>query len=113
MSEERNSVEAIKVAFETEFAKFDGIAAEELPLNEAERFLQEVSELKILHTGKKSAIAGAMKLVGRVPAEERSSFGQFVQSCDSEISDSLGPLDKRPRHRITALTIKRETLDVP
>jgi phenylalanyl-tRNA synthetase alpha chain len=112
MSEERNSVEAIKVAFETEFAKFGGITVETIPLNEAERLSQDLSELKILHTGKKSPIAGAMKLIGRVPPEERGSFGQFVQAVEKEIVDSINSLEKQLSNRIRSLKIDLESIDV-
>lgn len=112
MSEERNSVEAIKVAFETEFAQFDKISPETISLEDAERVLKEVSDLKIRHTGKKSPIAGAMKLIGRVPPEDRGSFGQFVQSVEREIAASIDSLEKGLISRINLLKIELESLDV-
>ncbi len=112
MSEERNSVEAIKVAFETEFAQFSGLDLDTTLLNEATMLLQDISELKIRHTGKKSPIAGAMKLIGRVPPEDRGSFGQFVQAVERDIVDSISGLENRLSSRITSLKIELESLDV-
>lgn len=112
MSEERNSVEAIKIAFETEFARFGRLDLEATPFDEATRLSREISELKIHHTGKKSPIAGAMKLIGRVPAEERGSFGQFVQAVEKGIVDSIDSLEKGISDRITSLRIELESLDV-
>lgn len=112
MSEERNSVEAIKVAFAAEFAQFEGIDLKAIKLDEAERLLLKLSELKIDHTGKKSPIAGAMKLIGRVPPEERAHFGQFVQAVERDIAGSISTLEERLHDHITLLRIELERLDV-
>src|SRR3954447_2228672 len=89
MSEEKRQVEDISKAFEQEFERFADLRLEGVSLVEAEALLCDINELKIRQTGKKSPIAGAMKLVGKVPAEERAAFGQLVQTAEKAISGRL------------------------
>jgi phenylalanyl-tRNA synthetase alpha subunit len=85
MSEERKKIEEIREAFEQEFGRFADLKLDAVAIADAEAMLRDVAELKIRHTGKKSAIAGAMKLIGKIAPEERSNFGQFVQSVEKQI----------------------------
>ena len=74
--------------------------------------LRELGELKIKHTGKKSAIAEAKKLIGKVSAEERGEFGQFVQSVEKEIVESIDNAEAKLNEFISNAKIERERLDV-
>src|SRR5919205_335895 len=69
-------VEAVREAFEREFGRFARFrtyeGTEGLALAEAEALAREAKELATRHTAKKSAVSQLMKLVGRVPAEERA-----------------------------------------
>lgn len=112
MSDERRQVEEISKAFGQEFERFADLRLDEMPIGEAEALAREVSELKVRHTGKRSPIAGAMKLVGKVPAEDRAAFGQFVQSAEKEISSSIEAVLEKLNARITELKIARESVDV-
>ena len=89
MSEEQRQVEDISKAFEQEFERFADLRLDGVSLDGAEALLRDINELKIRQTGKKSPIAGAMKLVGKVPAEERAAFGQLVQTAEKVISMKL------------------------
>ena len=89
MSEEQRQVEDISKAFEQEFERFADLRLDGVSLDGAEALLRDINELKIRQTGKKSPIAGAMKLVGKVPAEERAAFGQLVQTAEKAISTKL------------------------
>src|SRR5918993_2759652 len=86
-------VEAVREAFEREFERFarfqGGAGTEGLSLGEAESALRELAELRTRHTSKKSALAQLMKLIGRVPAEERAAFGQRVQALNSAVVERL------------------------
>src|SRR5215207_192692 len=86
-------VEAVREAFEREFERFarfrDEGGAEGLSLDEAEAALRELAERRTRHTSKKSPLAQLMKLIGRVPAEERAAFGQRVQTLNTEVSAAL------------------------
>jgi phenylalanyl-tRNA synthetase alpha chain len=109
-------VEAVREAFEREFERFarfrtyDG--TEGLTLGEAETLAREAKELTTRHTAKKSAVSQLMKLVGRVPAEERARFGQLVQQLDKEIRGALGDVGVALAGRIHLLKTERERVDV-
>src|SRR5688572_17938321 len=89
MSEETRQVEDIRKAFEQEFGRFADLHVDGLAIGDAEALLREVNDVKIRHTGKKSAIAGAMKLISKVASEERGNFGKFVQSVEKEIASKI------------------------
>jgi phenylalanyl-tRNA synthetase alpha chain len=112
MSEEKNQVEAIGEAFEQEFGRFADLQLDGLGLADAEALSRELSELKIRQTGKKSAIAGAKKLVGQVAPEERGTFGQFVQSVEKRIVSSIEQAETALNEFILNAQIERERLDV-
>ena len=114
MSEETKQVERIRQTFETEFAKFAHLQADNggLSLADAEVFQRELSELKTKHTGKKSEIAGAKKLIGRVAPEDRGAFGQLVQTVEKEISAAIETVETNLKNHISDAKIERERLDV-
>src|SRR6476619_5441109 len=89
MSEEREMIEAVRTAFVDEFKPFAELSVAGLSLDSAEQSLHDLNALKVRHTGKKSPIAGTMKLIGKVAPEERSAFGQMVQSVEKEIVASI------------------------
>jgi len=112
MSEEKDKVEAIRTTFTTEFERFADLSLDSIPLSDAEALLREVGELKVKHTGKKSAIADAKKLIGKVAPEERGNFGQLVQSVEKEIVSSIDTAETKLNEFIVNAKIERERLDV-
>jgi len=112
MPGEREKVEAVKTAFETEFAPYADLDLESLSAPDAEARLREIHDLKVRHAGKKSTISAAMKLVGGLPPEERGPFGQFVQSVEKEIADSIESVERKLDALIARAKIERERLDV-
>ena len=112
MSEEKDKVETIRTAFTAEFERFADLGLDGIALNDAEVMLREVGELKIKHTGKKSAIADAKKLIGKVAPEERGNFGQLVQSVEKEIVSSIESTEAKLNEFIINAKIERERLDV-
>jgi len=112
MTEELEQVREIQKAFEQEFERFADLSADDVAIGDVETLLREVGELKIRHTGKKSAIAGAMKLIGKVAPEQRGNFGQFVQSVEKEISSKIEATETVLTARIAAARVERERLDV-
>ena len=66
MSQEKEQVEQIRKGFEQDFEKFAGLkdGISNLNLADAENLQRELGEFKVKHTGKKSEIAGAKKLIG-------------------------------------------------
>ncbi|MFN2501552.1 MAG: phenylalanine--tRNA ligase subunit alpha [Pyrinomonadaceae bacterium] len=112
MTEELEQVRRIHKAFEQEFERFADLQLGGIALSDAEAMLREVGELKIKHTGKKSAIARAMKLVGKVAPEERGKFGQFVQSIERQIVKTIDTATTKLTGHISALKTEAERLDV-
>jgi phenylalanyl-tRNA synthetase alpha chain len=110
--EAKQAVEAIRDSFEQEFGRFADLALDGITLSDAEGLLRELGELKIRHTGKKSAIADAKKLIGKVAPEERGTFGQFVQSVEKQIVSSLESVETKLNEFIVNRKIERERLDV-
>jgi phenylalanyl-tRNA synthetase alpha chain len=114
MQEQKEQVQQIREAFEQEFGRFAHLRAEVngLNLNDAENFIRELGELKTKHTGKKSELANAKKLIGRVAPEERGAFGQFVQSVEKEIVAAIEEAENNLKSFISDAKTERERLDV-
>lgn len=112
MTEELEQVRRIQEAFEQEFERFADLSVDGIALDEAEARLREIGELKVRHTGKKSAIADSMKLIGKVAPEDRGKFGQFVQSISSDIAAKIESVESSLGAVIAAARIELERLDV-
>jgi phenylalanyl-tRNA synthetase alpha chain len=114
MQEQKEQVQQIREAFENEFGRFAHLRAEinGLNLSEAENLTRELGELKTKHTGKKSELANAKKLIGRVAPEERGAFGQFVQSVEREIVTAIEEAENNLKSFISEAKQERERLDV-
>ncbi len=115
MSDEKDKLEEILSGFENEFERYgnslkNGFAG--MKLAAAEKLSKELSELKVRHTGKKSAISGAMKLIGRVAPEQRADFGKKVQSVRAKIEDSIEGAEESLRRYIESAKTKSERIDV-
>jgi len=112
MSEERDKVEAVRASFVAEFASFADLGLDGASLADVESMLRELGEVKIRHTGKKSEIAATMKLIGRVAPDERSAFGQLVQSVEKEIAASIDSAEAQLQGFISDVRIELERMDV-
>jgi len=110
MIEERATVEAAKAAFDGEFEKFD----DQSTLNgvDAGTLLSEVGTLRVRHTGKKSLLAEAKKLIGKVSPEERGEFGQFVQSVERSIVERIDAAETRLKAAVLEAKTEAERIDV-
>jgi len=109
-------VEAANKAFEQDFERFvrfrSSASEASLALAEAEKLERELSELRSRHTGKKSAIAAAKKLIGRVAAEERAAFGQLVQQTEAQMLQAIVEAEQSLKEIIAAKRSEGESLDV-
>jgi phenylalanyl-tRNA synthetase alpha chain len=112
----KEQVIAAREAFEREFerfVRFTGAGAEtRVSLAEAESEQRALGELRTRHAGKKSAIAACKKLIGRVQAEERSSFGQLVQRTEAAIAEGLDQVEERLKAVIETARSERDSIDV-
>lgn len=112
MSEEKAKVEAARASFTTDFARYAHPELNGASLSDAETMLREVADLRIRHTGKKSELAAAKKLIGKVSTEERSAFGQLVQSVEIEIVSQIADTESKLNEFISSAKIESERLDV-
>ena len=114
MSQEKEQIELIRKNFEQDFGKFAKLKSEVSNLNlpDAENLQRELSEFRTKHTGKKSEIAGAKKLIGRVAPEERGAFGQFVQVIEKEIVTAIEEAESNLKSFVSEAKTERERLDV-
>jgi phenylalanyl-tRNA synthetase alpha chain len=113
----QRQVEAAHEAFEGDFERFERLTNDPVELSrldwakaEAERIL--LSELHTKHLGKKSGISACKKLIGRVPTDQRASFGQLVQQTEAKISQSIDKAELTLKNFIEAARTERETIDV-
>ena len=104
-------VEAARSAFEHEFERFANLASV-VAMDGAERGLEALREMRTRHLGKKSAIAASKKLIGRVPSEDRASFGQLVQKTEAVITQSIVDVEAALTAIIEAARTARDAIDV-
>src|SRR4051812_41662805 len=115
VNDPREQVEAAKSAFDGDFKHFESLesaSSEVRGLLNLEVQLRALNELRTRHLGKKSAIAGAKKLIGRVPPEERAAFGQLVQQTEATIADTIEQAEKSLNSVIETVRTARESIDV-
>ena len=110
-------VEAARKAFEQEFERFarftlDLNAWTSLPLEEALAEQRALAELRTRHLGKKSALAAAKKLIGRVAPEERPAFGQLVKEIEDKVVQTIDALEEQFKNHIETARTARESIDV-
>jgi phenylalanyl-tRNA synthetase alpha chain len=109
--------ESARKAFEQEFERFArfraGVSGDSgITLKEAEALQRELSELRTRQTGKKSELASVKKLIGRVAAEERGSFGQLVQQIEASITREIEEAEIALAGFISEARMERERIDV-
>ena len=110
-------VEAAAKAFEQEFERFARFTAEEvdtggLTLEQAQLDERSLAELRTRHLGKKSALAAAKKLIGKVAPEQRAAFGQQVQAAEACVVARLEAAELAVKHFLEAERIALESIDV-
>jgi phenylalanyl-tRNA synthetase alpha chain len=110
-------VEAARKAFERDFERFDFFTkpvalTKPLTLSEMEVEQRGLAELRTRHLGRKSIIASAKYLIGRVPAEERPSFARLVQHTEGAFKQSIDEVKDSLDQLITTARTESESLDV-
>ncbi|MCB1025861.1 MAG: phenylalanine--tRNA ligase subunit alpha [Acidobacteria bacterium] len=115
MNDEKKQIESILDTFKNEFSRFVNFRKAEfgeLTLSAAEKLQKELAELRIKHTGKKSELSGAKKLIGRVAPEQRADFGKLVQSVGAKIEASIEEADESLKSFINSAKTERDRIDV-
>lgn len=115
MSQEKKHVESILETFKAEFSRFVNFRKAEfgeLTLSAAEKLQKELAALRVKHTGKKSELSGAKKLIGRVAPDQRADFGKLVQSVSAKIETSIQEVDETLKSFISSAQTERDRIDV-
>jgi phenylalanyl-tRNA synthetase alpha chain len=112
-----DAVEAASKAFEQEFERFAAFAAsipsaEGLTLAQGEAEQRALTELRIRHLGKKSALSASKKLIGRIAPDERAAFGQLVQQTEASITEKVEQAEGALRSAIQTARTEHERIDV-
>jgi phenylalanyl-tRNA synthetase alpha chain len=115
--EPTQQVETASKAFEQEFERFSRFTGaqtnlQELDLEVALAEERSLGDLRTRHLGKKSSLAAAKKLIGRVAPEERASFGKVVQAAEATIVERLDQAEHNLRQYIEDARTARESIDV-
>jgi phenylalanyl-tRNA synthetase alpha chain len=110
-------VETARKAFEHEFERFARFTAGSgdivgLDLEQALADQRALGDLRTRHLGKKSELAATKKLIGRVAADQRASFGQLVQSVEAEVAGALDNAEQNLKGFIEAERTALETIDI-
>ncbi len=112
MADERATVEAARDAFDQDFENFNDLNTNGRGLADIEEMLRTVGEIKVRHTGKKSALAESKKLIGKVAPEKRGEFGQFVQSIEKSIVERIEAVEASLSESLSKAKTEAERLDV-
>ncbi len=115
MSDEKRQVEEVLETFRSEFSRFVNFRKAEfgeLTLSAAEKLQKELAELSVKHTGKKSEISGAMKLIGKIDPDKRADFGKFVQEVRKKIETSIEETETKLGDFIESTKTERDKIDV-
>ncbi|HEY2866977.1 MAG TPA: phenylalanine--tRNA ligase subunit alpha [Pyrinomonadaceae bacterium] len=112
MSDSGGQIQELRARLFGEIGHFTDVSVDGILLIDAERQLREVGDLKVRLTGKKSDMAAAMKQIGALTAEERTTFAQAVQSLSKDITAALESAESRLKQRISDLRTESERLDV-
>jgi len=115
MQDEKQQVESIRETISNEFRRFSNIQKarfDGLTLSVAEKLQKELDELRVKHTGKKSRLSGAKKLIGKVSPENRAEFGKFVQTIGKKIEKSIEEASKNLTQYINKAKTESEKIDV-
>jgi phenylalanyl-tRNA synthetase alpha chain len=116
MDEESKQINSVWDEFEWEFKPFELYRSfdsnEMLTLERAQITLRDLLQLRIKHTGKKSKLAEARKLVGKVVPEKRAEIGRLVKTYGDEIEKQIWQAECTLKNFIENSKIKREFIDV-
>jgi phenylalanyl-tRNA synthetase alpha chain len=107
-------IDLINRAFEQDFERFVPFIDDPstLALEQAIAEQRAVLELRTRHLGKKSALAAAKKLIGRVAPEERAGFGQKVQATEEKFDVLVRDAELSLGTYIDNERTARESIDV-
>lgn len=107
-------IDLIYKAFEQDFERFFPFTRDPITVGLEQALAEQraVGELRTRHLGKKSALAAAKKLIGRVAPEERAAFGQRVQETEEKLDQLVHETEVKLLEYIENERTARESIDV-
>ncbi len=99
----------IRKTFDLEFERFSGSPQ---TLEEAEKQLRGLGELRIKFLGKKSDLAAQKKLIGNIDPKLRRDFALIFQKLEQDITLRIDDKALRLRTYVMLARSEQETLDV-
>jgi phenylalanyl-tRNA synthetase alpha chain len=101
--------------FDKELEQFSSVRADARGISSlggAEKHLEILKSLRVRFLGKKSELASLKKMIGRVPADARSAFGQSVQQKEADFVLALDDAERALNEFIEAARTERDSIDV-
>ena len=108
-------LEHIKQRMQAELERYSNLEARGKAVSslaEAEMQLQDLKDSRTRAFGKKSEFAGLKKMIGRIPAEQRSAFGQLIQQTETRFADDFAEIESSLKSIIETARTERDSLDV-
>src|SRR5688572_4921022 len=114
MEEQKNQVERIWKTYKAEFERFAGVDSSiaDLDPSTATQLSRELADFKTRHTGRKSEIVEAKKLIGKIDASNRGEFGRIVQQVERRMSEAIAQVEAKLNEYIANAQTERERVDV-
>jgi phenylalanyl-tRNA synthetase alpha chain len=107
----QTQLDLLAKTFDQELAPYSSVGTV-ASLTAAEKQLETIKGLRIKFLGKKSELASLKKVIGRIPAESRSAFGQSVQQREASFVRALDDAEQSLNSFIQAARTERESIDV-
>ena len=110
-------VETASKAFDQEFERFARFIADTrdvagLDLDKAMAEQRALAEFRTRHLGKKSVLAAAKKMIGRVAPEDRAAFGKSVRLTEERFVAAIDEAETTLKQYIEEQRTTRESIDV-
>jgi phenylalanyl-tRNA synthetase alpha chain len=103
---EQQAEEARK-AFASDFEQFS-----QMKFERTEVARQLLGDLRAKHLGKKSSLSACKKTIGRLPPDQRATFGHLVQQIEATVAQTIEQADASLRVLVETASTERESLDV-
>ena len=110
MSEDQNPQQQVELARDAFASDFEQFSQMEFERAEAARLF--LGDLRTKHLGKKSLLAACKKVIGRLPSDERATFGHLVQQIEAAVVKTIEQTDERLKVQADNARTERESIDV-
>jgi phenylalanyl-tRNA synthetase alpha chain len=110
VSEDQNPQQQVELARDAFALDFEQFSQMEFERPEAARLF--LGDLRTKHLGKKSLLAACKKVIGRLPSDERATFGYLVQQIEAAVVKTIEQTDEKLKVQADNARTERESIDV-